>query len=140
MERGGPVWMFGDARAQEMVGNGAANVLVSGGGADRMTGGGGADFFAFERTAVPASAVIVDFDARDKILLDDRFFGLGGGGVDLRPVAPELVSQAVRLGVIAYDAEARALSVPAGGLGGGLYPVATFEAPPALGLDDLFLF
>jgi Ca2+-binding RTX toxin-like protein len=72
-EGAGRLRIFGDERGQEMVGNASGNGLVSGGGEDIMTGGAGADFFAFQRTDPLPDVTITDFDARDKIALDDLF-------------------------------------------------------------------
>ncbi|PWJ17544.1 hypothetical protein SAMN05421539_106155 [Jannaschia seohaensis] len=79
---------LGEDGDTEMLGNAASNVLASGGGNDVMTGGEGADDFAFQRTDPPPDAAIMDFDTQDKLLLDDRFFGLGDSGTDPRALAP----------------------------------------------------
>ncbi|PWJ10191.1 hypothetical protein [Jannaschia seohaensis] len=138
----GAAWILGDAGATEMVGNGAENVLVSGGGADAMSGGGGADFFAFERTSEAPAVTILDFDATDRLLLDDRFFGLGDGGIDLRALDASEVRALLRTGLADYDGATRSVSVDFDGPDGpgGLAVIARFEGRPALDIGDVMLF
>jgi Ca2+-binding RTX toxin-like protein len=136
----GGVRIIGDERDQEIIGNDSGNVLISGGGEDVMTGGGGADFFAFQRTDPLPDVTITDFDAQDKIALDDQFFGLGDAGVDLRQVTPDQILLALRTGFLGYDFETNELSVPGDGPGSALEVIVTFSSPPPIGLDDLFLF
>jgi Ca2+-binding RTX toxin-like protein len=141
-EDAGRVWILGDEGDTEMVGNAASNVLVSGGGADVMTGGGGADYFAFQRTDPAANATITDFDAQDKLLLDDQFFGLGDSRTDLRALSPADVRGLLNDGLASFSLRRKELSVDIDGPGGpgGLEVIATFEGPLRLGIDDVMLF
>ncbi|PWJ19345.1 calcium-binding protein [Jannaschia seohaensis] len=141
-EGGGNSWIFGDARATEMIGNEADNILISGGGNDTMTGGAGRDYFAFQGTAVAPNGTITDFDASDKLLLDDQFFGLGNSRINLRPLDRAEVLDLLDNGLAAFRLRTKELSVDIDGPDGpeGLQIIATFEGRPALGLDDVMLF
>jgi hypothetical protein len=82
----------------------------------------------------------MDFDAQDKIALDDQFFGLGSPDIDLRQVTPDLILLALDRGFLGYDFETREISIPTNGLRSDLGVIATFASAPAIGLDDVFLF
>ncbi|PWJ16118.1 type VI secretion system tube protein Hcp [Jannaschia seohaensis] len=135
------LFVLGDAGATEMLGGATDDILVSGGGADTMTGGAGRDFFTFLRDGSTPNVTITDFDADDKLLLDDQFFGLGDAGIDLRPLGFSQVLALVRDGLASFDGRTRELSVDLDGADGpdGLTVIATFAQRPPLNADDVLL-
>ena len=129
---------FGSTR---IVGNGGDNILVESGGADTLEGGGGRDVFAF-RDMEASQARILDFEAGDRIALDDGFFGLGDRGVDPRAATADQIAAALNLGVAVYDRGTGTLSYDRDGRAGPgeAAPIVTLDGAPALGAGDILLF
>ncbi|PWJ09848.1 calcium-binding protein [Jannaschia seohaensis] len=139
---GGAVRVTGNGFATEMIGSDRGNILIGGGGGDTLEGGGGNDTFAFLIDDAAGAARIVDFEAGDRLALDDRFFGLGDAGIDVRAVTQQQISNAVRNGLVEYDGRSGALSIDADGRRGPEEAelVVTIEGGGRLGPDELLLF
>ncbi len=95
---------YGSPGANEIIGNHRVNVLAGSGGPDILTGGRAGDVFAFRINDAGGPVTVTDFGTGpDRIALDDRFFGLGGGRVDPRPLTPAEALDALALGQVAYS-------------------------------------
>lgn len=68
----------GNALANSIRGNDVANILNGGLGADTLSGGLGADTFVFDNLGQGIDR-ISDWEAGDKIAIDDTAFGIGVG-------------------------------------------------------------
>ncbi|TFL18303.1 calcium-binding protein [Jannaschia formosa] len=134
--------VIGNGLAQEITGNAGRNILAGGGGGDLLTGGAGRDFFAFQVSDAPGGATILDFEAGDRLALDDRFFGLGDGSIDVREVTETQFRAAIRFGLADYDARTGELRIDEDGRRGPGEPVliATIDGGGRLEIDDVLLF
>ncbi|TFL19912.1 hypothetical protein [Jannaschia formosa] len=134
--------VIGDGTDTEITGNAGANVIVGGGGADVVRGGEGADSFAFLRGGLDGTMAILDFEAGDRLALDDRLFGLGSGSVDIRAVTRGQIEAALRQGTVLYSRQDGEFRIDADGRDGEDAPllVARIEGAPVLGVDNVILF
>ncbi|TFL16584.1 calcium-binding protein [Jannaschia formosa] len=113
-----PANLFGNSAANTLIGNARVNILAGGGGGDLLEGGDGADVFAFRVTDAAGGGRITDFETGDRIALDDRFFGLGDAGQDVREVTRRQIDGALRDGLAAYNGATGELRVDIDGRGG----------------------
>ncbi|TFL18691.1 calcium-binding protein [Jannaschia formosa] len=139
---GGNDQLYGGPGDDALYGGPGADILVSEGGNDTMTGGTGADSFAFRPGE--ATVTVTDFDPGegDRLALDDRFFGLGDGGIDPRPVTLGQAQSAVRSGRFDYDRGSGEVRIDLDGQRGPEAPtlVAVLEDGPRLTWEDVLLF
>ncbi|GIT91415.1 hemolysin [Jannaschia pagri] len=132
----------GNAAATEIVGNGGSNILIGGGAEDTLTGGGGRDYFAFQVTDADGAARITDFGGRDQLAIDDRFFGLGDGRVDVRAVTDQQAANALSSGAFRYDARSGELLIDIDGRRGpeDAVLITIIEGGGPLTAEDVILF
>lgn len=127
----------GNAFGTEIQGNSGSNILIGGGGGDVITGGAGTDYFAFLTSDAQGGATVTDFGGSDKLALDDRFFGLGDGSIDVRDVTSAQVSNALRSGAARYEAKTGELWIRED----GTYDlIVTVTDGGVLSADDFLLF
>ena len=132
----------GNRFATEIQGNSGSNILIGGGGGDTITGGEGTDYFAFLTSDAPGATRITDFGGSDQIALDDRFFGLGDGSIDVRDVTQRQVDNALASGAARYDGRTGELWVDRDGQRGPdeAQLIAVIEGGGRVGADDFLLF
>ncbi len=132
----------GNEFASEIIGNSGSNILIGGGGGDTITGGEGTDYFAFLTSDAPGATRITDFGGSDQIALDDRFFGLGDGSIDVRDVTQRQVDNALASGAARYDGRTGELWVDRDGRRGPdeAQLIAVIEGGGRVGADDFLLF
>ncbi len=131
----------GNRFATEIQGNSGSNILIGGGGGDTITGGEGTDYFAFLTSDAPGATRITDFGGSDQIALDDRFFGLGDGSIDVRDVTQRQVDNALASGAARYDGRTGELWVDTDGQRGPdeAQLIAVIEGGGRVGADDFLL-
>ncbi len=93
----------GNQHATEITGNAGSNILISAGGGDTLTGGDGTDYFAFLISDAGGATRITDFACPNQLALDDRFFGLGDGSINVRAVTQAQVGNALRNTAVQYN-------------------------------------
>ena len=133
----------GNRFATEVFGNAGTNILIGGGGGDILTGGGPeTDYFAFLTGDAAGAARITDFGGSDQIALDDRFFSLGDGSIDVRDVTQAQVDNALRSGAAQYNARTGELQVDRDGRGGPAEAelIAIIDGGGRVNADDFLLF
>ena len=136
----GPDRLTGTGADETLLGRGGSDVLIAGGGADRMGGGAGADVFVLR----PGEGrhEIADFGGGDRLALDDRFFGLGDAGIDVRAVTKDLARAALEAGKVAYDGQSGLLRIDPDGAArpAAAAEVALLEGGPGFTYEDVLLF
>jgi Ca2+-binding RTX toxin-like protein len=131
----------GTPGADRLDGTAADDVIVGLGGIDRVSGGSGADSFVLFGAGAPAGLVIEDFSGAagegDRLVIDDRYLGLGGGDFDLRSLNPREASRlladgtaSLRDGLLTFDPDGDGVA-EAGAL---------FRDGATLGLADVLIF
>ncbi|GIT89709.1 hypothetical protein JANAI62_08060 [Jannaschia pagri] len=142
LEGTGNLRVNANGSANEIVGNAGSNILVGFGGADTLKGGGGQDFFAFQTTDAAGAAIVLDFGGSDKLALDDRFFELGDGRIEVRDVTAQQAANALGSGAVRYDRRTGDLFIDRDGRGGPQSEMllVTLEGGPSLTADDVLLF
>jgi len=132
----------GNEFATEINGNSGSNIIIGGGGGDVMTGGDGNDFFAFLTTDAAGAGLITDFTDGDQVALDDRFFNLGDGTIDVRQVTQVQINNALRTETAVYNAKTGEMFIDRDGRGGPAEAelIAVIEGGGKLGVDDFLLF
>ncbi len=132
----------GNGFGTEINGNGGSNILIGGGGGDVITGGDGTDYFAFLVSDAEGTTRITDFGGNDQIALDDRYFNLGDGSIDVRGVTQVQFNNALRTETAIYDSRTGEMFIDIDGRGGPAEAelIAIIEGGGRLGLDDFLLF
>ncbi|GGL79133.1 M10 family metallopeptidase C-terminal domain-containing protein [Wenxinia marina] len=131
----------GSRRADELGGGEGDDLLIGKGGADTLSGGDGADVFVLQWEGREDPVWIRDFEAGDRLALDDRYFN-GERAIDIRDVTPGMVRGTLSAGRAEYErSTGRLWFDPDGDQGGGdPFLVALLSGAPRLEADDLLLF
>ncbi|PWJ21823.1 calcium-binding protein [Jannaschia seohaensis] len=131
------VRLEGSAGDDWLEGNRLANTLVASEGQDTLVGRGGGDDFVL--TADSGRTVIADFEAGDRLLIDDRLLGLGDAEDDPRVLDRNTfrnLREAERAG---FDAGRGEVKIDIDG-DGVREVVAVLQGDGRPGLDDVLLF
>ncbi|PWJ21326.1 calcium-binding protein [Jannaschia seohaensis] len=131
----------GSGGADLIRGLGGDDTISGGGDGSVYVGGAGADMFQL-RAGVQGVVTISDFEAGDRLALDDQLFGLGGASVDFREVSAAAAGAAVRSGQFLYDRESGQIRIDRDGAEGTEAPiaVAVIEGGGPIGAQDVLLF
>jgi len=142
LEGTGNLRVNGNQFATEINGNAGSNILIGGGGGDVVTGGGGTDYFAFLVNDAEGATQITDFSGNDQVALDDRFFNLGDGGINVRQVTQVQIDNALRTDTAIYNFRSGEMYIDVDGRGGPAEAelIAVIEGGGKLGVDDFLLF
>jgi CSLREA domain-containing protein len=139
--RGGNDQLFGGLGNDFLMGGAGADVLLGQGGENGLMGGAGADFFAFTAADGDGVGVILDFEAGDRIVLEDQLFGLGAESVNLRAVTREVADLAIARGQFFYNAETGGIVIDRDGAAGAgeARLLAVIDGGGPIGADDFLL-